>query len=329
MSYYETLEVPDTATIDEIKKSYRRLSLKYHPDRNIGQPEMVSKFQEIGEAYEVLGDEQKKEEYDMSQRFGKGGGGIDELFSSLFGMNFGGQQGGQQGQQGQMRQGHPFMGHSMGPMGPMGGISVNGMHMGQMGSMPFGQGGFRIFHNGQPMQPKPAPIVKTINITMNQVLDGAIIPVEIERWIVENDTKMFETETLYINIPKGVDDNEIILLRDKGNLVSETCVGDLKLFVKVDNKSEFERHGLDLLFHKSITLKEALCGFSFELPYLNDKTFTINNTGGNVIPPEYKKIIPKLGLTRDDRVGNLIIMFHVQFPEKLTAEQIDKIQLIL
>jgi DnaJ-class molecular chaperone len=324
MSYYETLEVPDTATIDEIKKSYRRLSLKYHPDRNIGQPEMVSKFQEIGEAYEVLGDEQKKEEYDMSQRFGKGGGGIDELFSSLFGMNFGGHG----VQQGQMRQGHPFMGHSMGPMG---GISVNGMpmQMGPMGGMPFGQGGFRIFHNGQPMQHKPAPIVKTINITMNHVLDGAIIPVEIERWIVENDNKMFETETLYINIPKGVDDNEIILLRDKGNFVSDTCMGDLKLFVKVDNKSEFERHGLDLLFHKSITLKEALCGFSFELPYLNDKTFTINNTGGNVIPPEYKKIIPKLGLTRDDRVGNLIIMFHVQFPEKLTAEQIDKIQLIL
>jgi len=328
MSYYETLEVPDTATIDEIKKSYRKLSLKYHPDRNIGQPEMVSKFQEIGEAYEVLGDEQKKEEYDMSQRFGKGGGGIDELLSSLFGMNFGGQQGGQQGQQGQMRQGHPFMSHSMmgGPMGhPMMGHSMGG----PMGGMPFGQGGFRIFHNGQPMQPKPAPIVKTINITMNHVLDGAIIPVEIERWTVENDNKMFETETLYINIPKGVDDNEIILLRDKGNFVSDTCMGDLKLFVKVDNKSEFERHGLDLLFHKSITLKEALCGFSFELPYLNDKTFTINNTGGNVIPPEYKKIIPKLGLTRDDRVGNLVIMFHVQFPEKLTAEQIDKIQLIL
>ena len=64
MSYYDTLEVPKTATIDEIKKSYRKLSLKYHPDRNPGQPDMVAKFQEIGEAYEVLGDEQKKEEYD-------------------------------------------------------------------------------------------------------------------------------------------------------------------------------------------------------------------------------------------------------------------------
>ena len=325
MSYYTILEVPDTATADEIKKSYRRLSLKYHPDRNIGQPEMVAKSQQINEAYEVLGDEQKKEEYDMMQNSPFAGGGrgdIDDLFSSLFGMSFGG---------GGAPNGMHFPPHMspMGPMGhpmgghPMGGISINGM--------PFGGGGpgIRIFQAGRPVQQKPAPIVKTIVISMNQVLDGAIIPIEIERWILENDTKMFENETLYINIPKGVDDNEIILLRDKGNFVSDTCAGDVKLFIKVENQSEYERQGLDLLFHKTITLKESLCGFQFELPYLNDKSFTINNTGGNVIPPEYKKVIPKLGLSREDRTGNLIIMFHIQFPEKLTGEQMTTISSIL
>lgn len=164
---------------------------------------------------------------------------------------------------------------------------------------------------------------------MEHVLDGAIIPVEIERWILENETKMFENETIYVTIPKGVDDNEIILLQNKGNYVSDSCIGDLKLFIKVENKSEFERVGLDLLCHKTITLKESLCGFSFELPYLNDKTFTINNTGGNIIPPEYKKVIPKLGLTRDDRIGSLIIMFHIQFPEKLSEEQLNKLNATL
>lgn len=321
MSYYTVLEVPTTATIDEIKKSYRKLSLKYHPDRNNGQPDMVAKFQQINEAYEVLGDEQKKEEYDMMQNnpFSQGRGDIDELFSSLFGMNFGG--GGPGPRMGQMHMGP--MGMHMGPMGPMGGISINGM--------PFGGGGpgIRIFRNGQQVHQKPAPIVKTIVINMNQVLEGAIIPVEIERWIVENDTKMFENETLYVTIPPGVDDNEIILLKDKGNFMDESCVGDIKLFIKVENKTDYERHGLDLLFHKTITLKESLCGFQFELPYLNDKTFTINNNGGNVIPAEYKKVIPKLGLTRDDRVGNLIIMFHVQFPEKLSGEQMSAIAGIL
>lgn len=315
-SYYETLEVPTTATIDEIKKSYRKLSLKYHPDRNQGNPEMVAKFQEIGQAYEVLGDEQKKEEYDMMQNspFGKGGPSIDDLFSSLFGMNFGG--GGGMSPGVHHFSGGPMMSHGM----P--GISINGM--------PFGHGpSVRIFRNGQQVHQKPQPIVKTIVISIEQVLVGAIIPIEIERWIMENDTKMFETETLYVNIPQGIDDNEIIMLRDKGHFVSDACMGDLKLFIKVENKSEFERQGLDLLFHKTITLKESLCGFSFEIPYLNNKSFTINNNGGNVIPPEYKKVIPKLGLTREDRVGNLIIMFHVQFPEKVSLEKIEQLREIL
>ena len=311
MSYYDALEVPKTATIDEIKKSYRKLSLKYHPDRNPGQPEMVSKFQEIGEAYEVLGDEQKKEEYDMMQNspFAGGRGNIDELFSNLFGMNFA-----------SMRpMEHMDMGH-MG-MGHMGGISINGI--------PFGGPGIRIFRQGQPVHQKPAPITKTLVVSMEQVLDGAIVPIEIERWLIENDTKMHETETLYVTIPKGVDDNEIIVLKDKGNFVSESCIGDLKIIIKVNNEGPFERYGLDLLFHKTISLKESLCGFSFELPYLGGKAFAINNNGGNVIPSEYKKVIPKLGLSRDNQTGNMIILFHVKFPEKLTPEQIETIKTTL
>jgi DnaJ-class molecular chaperone len=309
MSHYDTLEVPKTATIDEIKKSYRRLSLKYHPDRNPGRSDMVAKFQEIGEAYEVLGDEQKKEEYDMMQNspFAGSRGDIDELFSNLFGMNFA-----------SMR---PMEHMDMGHMGHMGGISINGI--------PFGGPGIRIFRQGQPMHQKPAPITKTLVVSMEQVLDGAIVPIEIERWLIENDTKMHETETLYVTIPKGVDDNEILVLKDKGNFVSDSCIGDLKIIIKVNNEGPFERYGLDLLFHKTISLKESLCGFSFELPYLGGKAFSINNNGGNVIPSEYKKVIPKLGLSRDNQTGNMIILFHVKFPEKLTPEQIETIKNIL
>jgi len=315
MSYYDTLEVPKTATIDEIKKSYRKLSLKYHPDRNPGQPDMVAKFQEIGEAYEVLGDEQKKEEYDMMQNnpFSGGRGNIDELFSNLFGMNFA-----------SMRpMEHMDMSH-MGPMGmggPMGGISINGI--------PFGGPGIRIFRQGQPVHQKPPPITKTLVVSMEQVLDGAIVPIEIERWLIENDTKMYETETLYVTIPKGVDENEMIIIKDKGNFISDSCIGDLKIVIKVNNESPFERHGLDLFYHKTISLKESLCGFSFELPYLGGKSFAINNNGGNVIPSEYKKVIPNLGLSRDTQTGSMIILFHVKFPEKLTAEQMEAIKAVL
>ena len=84
-----------------------------------------------------------------------------------------------------------------------------------------------------------------------------------------------------------------------------------------------------MLVHKHISLKEALCGFSFELKYVNDKVFTINNNGGNIIQPEYRKVIPKLGLVRDEHVGNLIIIFHIQFPEKLELEVIEQLKNLL
>jgi DnaJ-class molecular chaperone len=329
MSFYEILEVPETATIEEIKKSYRRLSLKYHPDRHPPnlKDEMSEKFKKISEAYEVLGDEQRKEEHDMMNKnpFAKmmgnpnDMGNIDELFSSLFGMSFGG--------------GHPMGGmgghHMSHPMGGMG-----GMNMGPIGMMGMGGPNIRIFRNGIPVNmnqqlQKPTPIIQTIVINMEHVLDGATIPVDIERWLIENETKMFEHETLYVTIPKGVDDNEIIILRDKGNIISDQCRGDVKLFIKIDNNTNFERNGLDLLTHKYISLKESLCGFSFDLKYINDKTFTINNNGGNIIQPEYKKVIPKLGLTRDNHVGNLIIFFHVQFPEKLEQSVVEQLKNIL
>ena len=68
--YYEVLGVDKSASAADIKKAYRRLAMKYHPDRNNGDKEAEAKFKEIGEAYEVLGDEQKRAAYD---RFGKAG----------------------------------------------------------------------------------------------------------------------------------------------------------------------------------------------------------------------------------------------------------------
>jgi DnaJ family protein A protein 2 len=118
-------------------------------------------------------------------------------------------------------------------------------------------------------------------------------------------------------------------LRDKGNILNENQKGDVKIFIKVVNETHFKRVGLDLILDKSITLKEALCGFSFELKYLNDKSYTLNNNKGNIIPPDYKKVYPGMGLKRGDHKGNLVIHFHVEFPETLSVEQIEKISEIL
>ena len=315
-NYYNILGVDENSPKEEIKKAYRGLSFKFHPDKNPGNTEATGKFQKISEAYETLGDEQKREEYDMSRKNpfmrmnsnngmgnngmgnnGMGNNGMEVPIEDIFNMFFGGMPG------------MPGM-----PGFPLGG-KVHVFNGGPMG-----------LH--QAIQ-KPSPIIKNITISLEQVLNGATIPLEIERWIVENGMKVFENETVYVNIPQGIDDGEMIILREKGNIINEVIKGDIKIFVKIINETLFKRIGLDLIFEKNITLKDSLCGFSFEIKYINGKSYTLNNNKGNIIPPEYKKIYPKMGFKRGEHIGNMIIHFHVDFPEKLSEEQITKINDIL
>jgi hypothetical protein len=221
-----------------------------------------------------------------------------------------------------------------------GGMGGPGMMPPGMGGFPPGMNGFppganvHIFRNGVPINinnamQKPQPIIKTISINMEQVMNGANIPVEIERWILENGNKVFERETIYVAIPKGIDDNEIIMLRDKGNILNEQNKGDIKLFIKVENTSDFKRNGLDLILERKVSLKEALCGFAFELKHINGKSYTINNNPGSIVTPAYFKNIPNMGLTRDGHSGNLVITFDVVFPETLDLDKIAKLKEIL
>jgi len=152
--------------------------------------------------------------------------------------------------------------------------------------------------------------------------------VDIERWLIENGTKIFEHETVYVTVPKGIDEGEIIILREKGNIAREDCKGDIKIIIKIVNNTEFKRSGLDLIYVKIITLKEALCGFTFELKYISGKVYTINNNSGNIISNGYRKTIPNMGFSRDNHTGNLIIIFIVKFPDKLTDEVIEKLKKI-
>jgi DnaJ-class molecular chaperone len=326
---YKILGINENASHDEIKKAYRGLSLKFHPDRNPA-PDATEKFKQINEAYGILGDEQKRKQYEMERQnpfmrmgnmnHGMPGmhampnmGEMDDILKAFFG-------------------GMPFMGG----MGGMGGMDdSNGM--GRMHGFPQGfppGAQFHVFHNGIPVNvgkqfQKPSPINKTVNIDIEQVYNGATIPLDIERWINDNGTKIFEKETLYVSIPKGIDENEIILLKDKGNIAGEQCKGDVKIFIKITNTTDIKRNGLDLLYEKHISLKEALCGFTFEIKFINGKIYTLNNNSGNIIIPEYRKIIPNMGLTREGHTGNLIVIFHIEFPEKLTIEQMKKIADVL
>lgn len=303
-SFYEILGVKADATETEIKKAYRSLSLKYHPDRNPSD-EARTLFPKINEAYEILSDSAKRKQHDMELN---GGGGIfmqgdfnnmDDI-NNIFNMMF------------------------------HGGIPGQGIH-----GFP---GGVHIFHGGNPQNfhnlfqsmQKPQPIIKTLKIDIESAYHGCSLPIEIERWVIQGDLKVNETETVYLPIHQGIDDNEIIVLQDKGNVVNDNLKGDVKIVIHIENNSKFRRHGLDLIYTHKLSLKESLCGFSFEMKHLNGQTMTLTNSANRaVIAPNSKKVIPALGMTRENSKGCMIIEFEVVFPSTITQEQTDALSNIL
>lgn len=301
---YKLLEIKNDASQDEIKKSYRKMSLKYHPDKNNGDDEM---FKKINSAYQILSDESERNKYDMGNEmpFGRGGGpfppGMDPM-QDIFKMFFSGN-GGIPG------------------MGNMNGFGGNPM------------GNIRVFQNGVPVNMnnlnKPPPIIKNIVISLEQAYKGDQVAMTIERWLFEDGMRKCENETLYIPIHKGVDDKEMIILREKGNILDNDLKGDVKVVINIQNSSEFKRDGLNLILEKTISLKESLCGFAFIIVHLSGKQLRFNNEIGNTIKDGTIRVISNYGMERESHVGNLCIKFNVIYPEKLTKEQVEKLNEIL
>ena len=276
---YTILGIQPNASQEEIKKAYRKLSLKHHPDRG-GDEE---KFKELSAAYEQVTNTDRNN----INSFNNQGVPInmDDLIKSMFG----------------------------------------GMNM----DFPPGSGNTFNFQHIQKQFQKPPPIIKHLSISLEQAYNGCAMPIEIERWVVNDRVKTIEKETLYVDIPEGLDSNELIVFREKGNIVNDKLKGDVKIFIKVLNNTVFKRNGLNLIFEKEISLKEALCGFSFELDHLSGKKYRINNGNGTVIGTNYQKVVPGLGLKRNGHSGNLIIIFNIKFPEKISLQQVDALNKIL
>jgi DnaJ-class molecular chaperone len=334
-THYETLDIPKTATETEIKKAYRTMSLKYHPDRN-HDADATEKYKAINEAYEILSDEQQKHQYDMELQFGGIPGG---------GFPGGGFPGG--GFPGGGFPGGGFPGGGFPGGGFPGGGDINDIFSMMFGNIPgmpgMGGGpGIRVFHSGggfpgmgpdiqqmfQQMN-KPTVIQKTVQITLEQVFNGDTIEIQVERQKITNSGQISEIENLMVTIPKGIDDGEAIVLKEQGH-ITQGVRGDIKIIFKVTNQTNFKRQGLDLIYQKKISLKESLCGFSFELHHLNGKLLSMNNTvNHSIIKPNYKKVVNGLGLPKENQTGNLIMEFIVEFPDSLSKEQIDVLKNVL
>lgn len=172
-------------------------------------------------------------------------------------------------------------------------------------------------------------IYKEIYISLEDSFLSNCIPINLEKWRFENNYKVYFNETIYVNINKGTDNNEIIIIENKGNYINENKIGKIEITIRLKKHQYFERNGLDLIFNKEISLKQALCGFNFDLHYLDDNIYKIKNEKGNIINNNYKKIIKSKGFQREDKIGNLIIYFNVIFPNNLSNEQIEQLSEIL
>ena len=331
---YECLGVSSTATPEDIKKAFRAASLKYHPDKNPNNPEALAKFQAVSEAYSILSDERKRQSYDFYNQSHPPQ--QEDLFAQFFG-----------GMSPRAGGGGVFVG-GMPPAMFMGGggggsrraptIEINEDDLAELfgaffnNSAPQPQQQMRNITRSTTRMPPPEPLVAELEVTMYDVYIGAQIPLQIERWVLNSRTRMRtpERETLYVQIYKGIDDGEIITIPEKGHVVGEDSRGDVKVTIRVTNTTDFKRKGLDLLFGKRITLKEALCGdFEFELKLLDGNSCTIKNKRGSIIEPNFRKTYPNMGLTRGEQTGNMIICFIVEFPTRLTDEQMDRLREIL
>ena len=313
--YYKILNLNKDCSQEDIKKSYRKLSLLHHPDRPGGSE---VKCKKINEAYDILGDVQKRKRYDLESsnpflNMSSNSNPMDpiNLFSKLFSGGV---------SPGNMRD------NNIDPMFPFAPGMGPKIHIFKAG-FPGGNMQFPDFENNTTFE-EPDILELNIKLSLVESYNGCNKPIQISKYIIKNGKKSYENETIYVNFYPGIDNNECIIIKERGNIVNNE-VGDIKVKVQLESINNYQRDGLDLIYNKYLTLNEALCGFSFLLEHLNGKSYKINHNGEYIIQPNHNKEIPNMGFIRQDDAGKLIIRFHISFPINLTLEQRKKISDII
>lgn len=330
-NYYQILGINSDSSENEIKRAYRSLSLQHHPDKNNNSKESMDKTQELNTAYETLKDPEKKKMYDHKLKYGIPDDdiGLDEfkdinnLFTSLF-KNINENNGNNNGAF------NLFSG--LGGIPDIGFMNMQGMPNIKVftnSSPP----NFNNFQNN-PFQQflSPEPIQINEEISFEQSYTGCKLRLPYDRWIIVNSRKINEQKYIDVDVLPGINNNEIIIFENIGNIIDKENIGTVEVTIYVHNNTNFERINNDLIYKKEISFKESLCGFSFVLDHLNGKSFAINNNNDetlSLIYNGYCKKIPNLGFLKDNLYGNLIIEFNVIYPNKLLPEQIQQIRDII
>lgn len=296
-NYYNILGINYRSTPDEIKKAFRKLSLDYHPDRNNNDVEKTKIFKKINDAYETLSDPIKRKNYDN--------------YINILNL-------GNLGNLGNIG--------NIGNLGNLGNLDSNFTNIEDILKSDIFNSLFNVneINNlNKLFNINTVPLLSdTVSITLEQSYSGISLPIVINKWRIENGLKIEVKETIYIDLVSGIDNGEILLLKNKGNYVNNHLIGDLEITVYINQHNIFQRNGLNLYYVKNITFKQAFCGFSFDLPFLNGKQYKIKNNEGNIIYPGYEKVVNNFGMKRNNNIGDLIIKFNIEFPKSINEVQI-------
>lgn len=287
--FYKVLGVSKDVSQADLKKTYRKLARKYHPDSNPGDAKAEAKFKEISEANAVLSDPEQRKEYDQMRamgsgmpRFAAGGqnGGFEDVFGGMFGA-------------GSQRAGYQSSGFE----------DIFGS---MFGGGSFGQstGGFR--GAGGP--------TKGRDLTASTTLDFVTA--------IKGDTVRLQAaggKPISVRIPAGVADGQKIRLKGKGEpSLDGGAPGDLTLTVKVRKHPVFERDGLNLRVDVPVTFVEATLGATIEVPTLDGDPVKLRI--GPSTPSGRILRVKGRGVTTPKGSGDLLAEVVVAVPSHLTAE---------
>jgi curved DNA-binding protein len=288
--YYKELGVNRNASGDEIKKAYRKLAMKYHPDHTKGDKAAEEKFKKISEAYAVLSDKEKKKQYDtygstdFHQRFSQEDifKGFD--FSSIFeDLGFGGR-------------GFSFMG------GRGGGQRFS------FGGSPFGAGA------GPQPAAKGSDLVYELPLTLREVASGTSKTVSFQHG--------GRSEQLTVKIPKGMITGKKLRIPGKGESSPYGGpAGDLFIKSKVVADQVFSNDGYDLHIIKEIRLTDALLGTTISVPTLEGKELSLRIPPGTRHKTKMRLGGKGLPAMKGSQRGNLYVTIHMEIPSQLTAKQ--------
>jgi len=350
--YYKILGVARGASEDEIKKAYRKLALKYHPDKNqsAGAEE---KFKEIGEAYDVLSDNKKKQVYDQygeeglkgglggSAPGGGGGGGMPNFDFGQAGQGYNySYHGDPRATFSQFFGGsNPFASFfSASPPGGsnnFGGVHttegmdidieelIGGLGHKNMGGQ-FGRPSNFGNYGGVPSKQakvQDTTIEKEIPVSLEEIAKGAEKKMKISRKVHQDDGRVTtEDKVLKITVKPGWKSGTKVTFSQEGDKFPGRTPADIAFIIRDKPHPVFSRDGTNLKYTYKIPLREALCGSVVQVPTLEGKKVGINCS--EVIKPTTTKRLQGYGLPfpkEPNRRGDLIVSFEVLFPDNIST----------